>query len=218
MKNKRLFEFSAAAVAVVAVALFAAAAFQASGPMPLTPLKPKPEKLCPITFHLDPVTSLQKNFATAIEKTNADLAKKLVEFRAILSHAKKEDLKSALVDFAGTCQRDFEGTYLKKPVLWGDDGKTYTGWGAITNYLGAIMPSTTYLSVQGVHVYLEYLPIKSEKYETFNRGIKDLGDLPNEIDFLASIRTVLAYASYDDPLEIGNESPIPHRKICDPIF
>lgn len=181
---------------------------------PFAPLKPKPEKLCPITFHLDPVTSLQRNFAAAIEKTNADLAKMLAEFRALLSHAKKEDLKSVLEHFAGTCQSDFEGTYLKKPVLWGDDGKTYTGWGEITRYLGAIMPSTTYLAPQSAHVYLEYLPIKSAKYAEWNQKSKD----GKEIDFLAFIRTVLAFAPYDDPMEIGNEAPIPHRKICDPIF
>ncbi len=216
MKNGKSIKFLAGAVAIVAAFVFVAAALQ--DPMPLSPSRPKPEKLCPITFHLDPETSLQKNFATHIEKTNTDLAKKLVEFRALLSHANKENLKSTLMDFAGACRKDFEGTYLKNPVLWGDDGKTYTGWGAIASYLGAIMPSTTYLAVQGVHVYLEYLPIKSEKYMTFNRGMRDLGDLPNEIDFLASIRTVLAYAPNDDPMEIGNGAPIPHRKICDPIY
>jgi hypothetical protein len=39
-----------------------------------------------------------------------------------------------------------------------------------------------------------------------------------EIDFLASIRTVIAFAPYDDPMEIGNLVAIPHRKTCDPIY
>ncbi len=32
------------------------------------------------------------------------------------------------------------------------------------------------------------------------------------------IRTVVAYAPYDDPMEFGNETAIPHRKVCDPIY
>jgi len=223
MKNERSLKFWAV-VAIVAAFVVVASALQA--PMPLEQSRPKPEKLCPITFHLDPVTSLQKNFAAHIEKTNADLAKKLAEFRALLSHANKENLKTVLADFTSACQKDFEDTYLKNPVLWGDDGKTYPGWGAIVNYLGAIMPSTTYLGVQSVHVYLEYLPINSENHKRHNPGIyktpiwdlKSSKDLEIEFDFMASIRTVIAYAPYDDPMEIGNAAPIPHRKICDPIY
>jgi len=224
MKNERSLKFWAVAAMILAGFVFVAAALQ--DPMPLAQSRPKPDKICPITFHLDPATSLQKNFAAHIEKTNADLAKKLVELRVLLSHPNKENLKTELADFASTCKTDFEGTYLKNPVLWGDDGKTYPGWGAIVNYLGAIMPSTTYLGVQSVHVYLEYLPINSNLHKMYNKGIyvtptwdlKGPKDLEGEIDFLASIRTVIAYAPYDDPMEIGNAAPIPHRKICDPIY
>jgi len=177
--------------------------------------RPKPEKVCPITFHLDPVTTLQRNFAAAIEKTNAVLAQKLAGLRtSILGHRKVAPDYNEKT-WAKNFQHVFRSTYLKDPVLWGDDGIKYHGWDQIVPYLKNIMPTTTYINPQSVNVYLEYLPIKSERYVTLNKGIKDVGD---EIDFLASIRTVIAYAPYDDPMEIGNDAPIPHRKVCDPIF
>lgn len=165
------------------------------------------------------MTSLQRNFAAHIEKTNADLAKKLAELRlAILGSGKTKPSYNEKKWFE-TFQKRFRGSYLKNPVLWGDDGKPYTGWDQIVPYLAGIIPTTTYIGPQGVNVYLEYLPLMSQKYADQNKNkIKEIEDLPNEIDFLASIRTVLAYAPYDDPLEIGNAAPIPHRKVCDPIY
>ena len=177
--------------------------------------KPKPEKVCPITFHLDPVTTLQRNFAAAIEKTNAVLAQKLAGLRTSILGNRRVAPNYNEKTWVENFQHVFNSTYLKDPLLWGDDGKLYKGWTEIVPYLAKIIPGTTFLAPQGVNVYLEYLPIKSEKYEALNRGIKDVG---NEIDFLASIRTVIAYAPYDDPMEIGNGAPIPHRKVCDPIF
>ena len=216
MKNGRSLKFWAVAAAIVAVFVFVASALV--DPIPLSQSRPKSEKVCPITFHLDPVTPLQTNFAAAIEKTNADLAKQLSGLRTLIIQTNPDDLKLRLAEFARTCQEIFDKTYLKKPVLWAEDGKTYVGWTAITNFLAALMPSTTYIVPQSVDVYLEYLQLKSAKYAALNGGIKDLKDLADEIDFLASIRTALAYAPYDDPIRVGNESPIPHRKVCDPIF
>ncbi|MCJ7484913.1 MAG: hypothetical protein MUQ25_01925 [Candidatus Aminicenantes bacterium] len=187
---------------------------------------PKPEKVCPITFHLDPVTSLQRNVAAAIEKTNAVLAQKLAGLRtSILGNRRVAPDYNEKI-WVNNFRHVFKSTYLKDPLLWGDDGKKYQGWDQIVPYLKNLMPMTTYINPQSVNVYLEYLPVKSEKHISYNRGIyktpvwdmKALKDLGDEIDFLASIRTVIAYAPYDDPMEIGNSAPIPHRKVCDPIF
>jgi len=224
MKNERSLKFWAVAAMILAGFVFVAAALQ--DPMPLAQSRPKPDKICPITFHLDPVTSLQKNFAAEIERTNAILAQSLARLRlAILGDATKlpnYSEKNTVLSFGDT----FDTTYLKDPILWGDDGKLYKGWIEIIPYLASIIPGTTYLTPQSVNVYLEYLPINSNLHKMYNRGIyvtptwdlKGPKDLEGEIDFLASIRTVIAYAPYDDPMEIGNAAPIPHRKICDPIY
>lgn len=210
MKNERSLKFWAFAAMIVAIAVFMVSA--AEEQKPFAPMKPKPEKICPITFHLDPVTSLQRNFAADIEKTNAILAQSLARLRfAILGDATKPpnyNEKNTVLSFGDT----FDNTYLKNPILWGDDGKLYKGWIEIIPYLAWIIPGTTYLTPQSVNVYLEYLPIKDKKFGEMKAKYGE------EIDFLASIRTVIAYAPYDDPMEIGNSTPIPHRKICDPIY
>jgi len=213
MQNKRSFRLLAAGAVIIGVALFTASALQDRAPALGT--RPKPEKLCPITFHLDPVTSLQRNFAAQTEKTNAIVAAMIVKLRAWIGDDKRESWKKERESFIANCQGMFKDTYLKKPVLVSEDGRSVTGWGEIIDYLIKIIPYTTYLDVQSVHVYLEYLPLNSPKYKTYNTDIKKPEE---EIDFLATIRTVLAYAPYDDPILLGNEDPIPHRRVCDPIY
>jgi hypothetical protein len=70
MKNERSLKLWGVAAVLVAVFVFVASALM--DPMPLSQSRPKSEKVCPITFYLDPVTTLQTNFAAAIEKANAD--------------------------------------------------------------------------------------------------------------------------------------------------
>jgi len=224
MKNERSLKLRVVAITIVAMAVFMVSA--AEEQKPFAPMKPKPDKICPITFHLDPATSLQRNFAAHIERTNAILAQTLADLRlAVLGDAKNlpnYNEKNWVLRFGDT----FNPTYLKNPILWGDDGKLYKGWIEIIPYLAWIIPGTTYLTPQSVNVYLEYLPINSNLHKMYNKGIyatptwdlKGPKDLEGEIDFLASIRTVIAYAPYDDPMEIGNAAPIPHRKSCDPIY
>jgi hypothetical protein len=64
-----------------------------------------------------------------------------------------------------------------------------------------------------------YLPLENQNdaYLT-SRAVKISGFKASDIDFLASIRTVIAYAPFDPPMEVRNESLIPHRKICEPIY
>ncbi len=219
MKGRRLFKFGAVALAVVAASVLAAAALQ--DPAVFVPQRPKPEKVCPITFHLDPVTTLQARFAADTERTNGKLATKLSEFRASLpAHPPRTaETKIWLADLAHSYDDAFAGTYLKAPVLWGEDGLEYKGWHNILVYLSLIIPETTYIVPQSVNVYLEYLPLGNQTTEyLLKRGVRISDFKAEEIDFLAKIRTVLAYAPYDPPMEIGNEGPIPHRKICDPIY
>jgi hypothetical protein len=180
--------------------------------------RPKPDKVCPITFHLDPVTTLQRNFAAHIEKTNAVLAQKLAGLRlAVLGTPRTPPDYNEKI-YAAKFHGSFKSTYLKDPFLRGDDGKFYKGWVEIVPYLAKIIPGTTFLTPQGVNVYLEYLPLAVQKSPELPLRLKGINVHPEEIDFLAYIKTVIAYAPYDDPMEIGNAAPIPHRKICDPIY
>ncbi len=180
--------------------------------------RPRPEKVCPITFHLDPVTTLQRNFAAAIEKTNAVLAQKLAGLRLAILGTPKTPPNYDEKTYVDKFRVAFKSTYLKDPVLRGDDRKLYKGWAEIVPYLAGIVPGTTFLAPQGVNVHLEYLPLEAQKSPELSRRLKGINVNPEEIDFLAYITTVLAYAPNDDPMEIRNTAPIPHRKICDPIF
>lgn len=204
--------------AIAAVAAMAAAGgLAAAGQVP-----PKPEKICPITFVLEPATSLQQRFARDTEKANADLAKNLVLLRQGMP----------IPQLAQKCAADFEDSYLARPVLWTESGapvppgdfrgKAYQRWEEILEYLRSMVlgrAQATYLAPQSARVYLEYLPLENQTADYLARKRVDLkGFPPGDVDFLAEIRTVLAYAPHDDPLLIGNESPIPHRKVCDPIY
>jgi hypothetical protein len=219
MKGKRLFQSWAVAVAVVAASALAAAPLQ--GPTVFVQQRPKPDKICPITFHLDPVTTLQAKFAADTERTNGKLATKLSEFRSALPEHPPgaAETKLWLAHLAGEYDEAFAGTYLKAPVLVGEDNLEYKGWHNILVYLSSVIPHTTYIVPQSVNVYLEYLPLGNQTAEyLLKRGVRISGFKPEEIDFLATIRTVLAYAPYDPPMEIRNEATIPHRKVCDPIY
>lgn len=200
--------------AVVASVVLAGAALQDAPDLVL--VRPKPEKLCPITFHLDPVTLLQARFARDIEHTNADLAVVLAMLRRT-----KSDPPINIEGMVAEWRGKFAKTYLESPVLWDGERIRAKGWNEILSYLGtSVIPHTTYIHPQTVNVYLEYLPqtMRTEDYIVGKRfaNIRDIK--PEEIDFLAMIRTVIAYAPYDDPLEIGNERPIPHRTVCDPLY
>jgi hypothetical protein len=214
MDDKGITRIGMVVIVVVIGAVLAGATLQDRGGS--VSVLPAPEKLCPITFHLYPVTSLQANFAADIEKTNATLAQMLVKLRtASLPDA---DAKSTFVKALNDA---FRGSYLAKPVLIDENRKPVFGWEAILTYLQTtIMPKAIYIHPQAVNVYLEYLPLDKQTPAHLKErlGVTDLKFNPNEVDFLATIRTVIAFAPFDPPMEIGNEDPIPHRKICDPIY
>lgn len=201
-------------IAIAAVALGALAAAALEGQMAVE--KAKPEKLCPITFHLNPVTTLQTRFSADIEKTNAKLAQTLVDMRKCLATADTKDDEELLAE----CKIGYAGTYLANPVLWDESGKPHQGWPEILKHFATIMPRATFIHPQAVNVYLEYLPLANQTPEYLMKrlGTSRLWFEPQEVDFLADIRTVVAYAPFDDPLAMGNAVPIPHKKICDPIY
>jgi len=187
-------------------------------------VRPKPAKLCPITFHLDPST-LQAGYARQIEMTNARLAQDLVTLRSNLAFMSGKVSAELVSGF----EHDYRGTYLAFPVLWDEKGVAHTGWGEVLTYLATILPKATFIQPQAVNVYMEYIPLRDRTEAKFRerlastlaKRIKSSDPLwfrPGDIDFLASIRTVLAYAPYDDPIELGNEDPSPHQNLCDPIF
>ena len=223
MNKKRSFRLWTVAIAVVAVAALAAARQES---VAISQKMPTPEKVCPITFHLDPVTSLQARFAADTEKTNAMLAQDLADWRnaKALMPGYEADRKSLAEKLEGV----YAGTYLHHPALWDESGVRHSGWYEILTHLVTVFPKATFIQPQGVHVYLKYVALKSEDFKRYNSGLLSASGirtgeelaklLENEIDFLANIKTVLAYAPYDDPMIIGNDSPIPHRKVCDPIY
>ncbi len=202
-------------IAVISAGVLMAAA--AGDPSAMAQTAPKPEKLCPISFHLFPSTSLQNRFARDTEKTNARLAQDLVDWRTAkaLLPGYEEDRKK----LAGSLADAYAGTYLERPVLWDENGAPHAGWIEILTYLGTVFAKAHYIHPQSVNVYLEYVPLENQTVDYMKAKLVNLkGALPGDVDFLANIRTVLAYAPYDDPLLLGNESPIPHRKVCDPIY
>jgi len=212
MKIRRSSLLSAVLVLAVAAGLLAFAGAQ---------VRPKPEKLCPITFHLEP-TTLQAGYSRQIEKTNAMLAQDLVDLRdnrAFMGGKISDDLVSEY-------EKKYQRTYLAFPVLWDEGGEAHTGWRQVLTVLSAILGKATFIQPQAVDVSMEYVPLKdrndvffkTKMAATLERRGKRLWFNSREIDFLASIRTVLAYAPYDDPVMIGNESPSPHQNVCDPIF
>lgn len=216
MNERRSTKLWMIAIAVIAGTVLVGAALQDS--TVVTPVKPKPEKLCPITFHLFPPTSLQNRFARDIEETNAKLAQDLVKWRTAkaLLPGYEADRKT----LAGSLTDAYANTYLAHPVLWDENAIAHTGWIEILAYLGTILPKAHYIHPQSVNVYLEYLPpdMQTRAYLVGKRSVNLGAYQPGDVDFLAMIRTVIAYSPYDDPMETGNELPIPHRKVCEPIY
>lgn len=212
MNVRRSSLLSAALVLAVAAGLLMAAAAQ---------VRPKPEKLCPITFHLEP-TTLQAGYSAEIERTNAMLAQDLVGLRSDRAFMSGKISPVLVSEF----ERKYRPTYLAYPVLWDEGGKAHTGWFQVLTVLATILPRATFIQPQAVNVYMEYVRLSDRTDAFFMKKLgvtlaKRGGTLwftSSDADFLASIRTVLAYAPYDDPVVIGNEDPSPHQNICDPIF
>lgn len=216
MNEKKSTKLRMIAIAVIAGTVLAGAALQ--DPTVVTPVKPKPEKLCPITFHLFPSTSLQGRFARDIEDTNAQLAQDLVNWRT--AKALMPGYEADMAKLIDSLEDTYAKTYLAHPVLWDESGIPHVGWELILEYLATVLHKATYIHPQSVNVYLEYLPpdMQTGAYLVGKRSV-NLGTYqPGDVDFLAMIRTVIAYAPYDDPMEIGNELAIPHRKVCEPIY
>jgi len=218
-RSSYLWAFAIVAAVVSAGVLMAAAP---SGPSAAAQTAPKPEKLCPITFHLDP-TTLQAGYSRHVEKVNARLAQDLVDLRnraALYDPKLREGLAEEYAKL-------YSGTYLAFPVLWDEHGEAHTGWFQVLSWLATALPVATFIHPQAVNVFMEYLPLanRTEAYlktklaaTMKQRGRTELWFDYRNVDFLASIRTVLAFAPYDDPVQIGNEDPSPHQNICDPIF
>jgi hypothetical protein len=196
------------------------------------------EKVCPITFRLYPGTWLETSCAARVEKDNVKLSGFLSALRtnkilrdigfnawrdkvkAILAEKASEGekalrLKDMSRDLFGMLDKSetenpFSGTYLEDPKLTTEGGVTVVGIAAVVVELDRIVSASTYVDAQSVHVELEYLPIKTTGY--FDAQ-KKFGTTPdNEVDMIAHIKTVLAYAPKDAPATI--EGLLPHRKVC----
>ncbi|HSA96837.1 MAG TPA: hypothetical protein VLJ16_12360 [Acidobacteriota bacterium] len=184
-------------------------------------VRPKPEKLCPITFHLEP-TTLQAGYSRQIERTNAMLAQDLVGLRSDRAFMSGKVSRELVLRY----ENDYQKTYLAFPVLWDEQGVAHTGWAQVLACLATILPKATFIQPQAVNVFMEYIPLNERTQAFFESKLtatvaKRGGSLwfkAGDVDFLASIRTVLAYAPFDDPVVIGNEDPTPHQNVCDPIF
>lgn len=178
------------------------------------PGAPKPDKINPITFHLDPRSPLETGLAPKIEAANAELAKLLAELRSGRKPS-AEEIKTR-----------FGRTYLADPVLWDEGGKAHSGWfgpEGVLDCLARLVWESSFIQPQSVNVYLEYLPFKSAAFSKANPGLdlSKIDTVPHAIeawseaiDFLVYIRTVLAYAPYDDPPIIGNKDAMGHRTLC----
>lgn len=225
MKNKRSIKLWAV-VAIVAAFVFVASTLLISQSY---------EKICPITFHLYPDTLLEKNYAASIEKHNAILSEFLSELRSDsklnssikewlggFSRLDKSDdpgLKKRINDLHVNLRRDgfadpFVGTYLEEPKLTTERGVTVIGIPAVIKELVRIISDSTYVAAQSVHVYLQYLPVDSAEFSSINAKYPQKPG--EELDIVAHIKTVLAYAPKDAPVTI--EGTLPHRKVCDPIY
>ncbi len=227
MKNEKSLKFWAIAAAIVAVFVLTATTLHISQGY---------EKICPITFRLYPNTLLEKNYAARIEKHNAilseflsglrsdsNLRKWMEEWRVRTTNLKTGDdqgMKIKINELHGFLKDKgyadpFTGTYLAEPKLTTEQGVTVIGLPAVLAELVRIISNSTYVDAQSVHVYLEYLPFKSTAYNEANAKYPPKTP-EDEIDIIAHIKTVLAYAPYDAPVTI--EGLLPHRKVCDPIY
>ena len=197
------------------------------------------EKICPISFGLYPGTKLESSCAARIEQDNVKLSGFLSDLRTnkilrgsgfnewrdkvkeIIADKTSErekalPLKNMSRDLFDILERSktvnpFSGTYMEHPKLSTEEGITVVGIAAVVVELDRIVSVSTYVDAQSVHVELEYLPYKSDKYMAANNiyGTKN-GEPP--VDMIAHIKTVLAYAPKDAPVKI--EGLLPHRTIC----
>jgi hypothetical protein len=198
MSIHRSAKFCTAVLAVVAAAVFLTPGIRAQ--------KAGIAKVCPITIEIAQDSMLARNCAAKVESDNALLAAFLVQLRQRAARDRSEELVP--VDRKPLAPEDFAGTYLRDPVLTKSDGTTVRGWDKILGYLmgpQGIIVESTYIDVQSVHVSLEYLPFGSEKFIKVNGKSGD-------VDLIAHIKTVLAYAPADDPVTIEGE--LCHRKVC----
>lgn len=191
------------------------------------------EKICPITFRLYPGTKLETSCAARVERDNVRLSAFLSELRtdegltpyreearAILADSKlstKEKLQalgakaSMVATWIKKRPNPFLGTYLEDPKLTTETGTRVEGLEAVVAELARIVASSTYVDAQSVRVELEYLPHGSPEY----LSAQDRYGANREkgpVDMIAHIKTVLAYAPYDDPVRI--EGKLPHRYVC----
>lgn len=206
MRNVRSLRFWGIFLAIAAVAVFAAAALepgaQVSPRGPLQPLRPGIDKIRPIAFEIGQDSALTKKCAAKVESDNAMLATMLAEMRLDIAAGKAFD--------RAAWERRMATTYLKDPVITTEDGQPHPGWANVFDVLTGIVGRSTYIDAQSVHVSLEYLAYKSPEYIRFNGQTAPA--LADEIDFVAHIKTVLAYAPNDDPVRI--EGALRHSKVC----
>lgn len=188
MNTQRSTKRWAIGVAIAVLAVIAAAGIPAQ--------KPSYEKICPITIEISPDSVLAKHCAAKVESDNALLAAFLIQLRQKIIIEKNPQ---PVTTFPAELTPDnFVGTYLRHPVLTTAEGTTLDNWDAIIHYLGApegIIVNSTYIDVQSVHVYLEYLP-----------------DSKGDVDFKAHVVTVLAYAPHDAPVTMSGT--LCHSKLC----
>jgi hypothetical protein len=202
VKNERSFKFWGVAVAIVAIAVLAATGFQGR--------RFRFEKVSPISFVFSQDSDLVKNCAAKVEKDNVKLSKFLSDLREVIQAAMKERKSFDPAAWAKSHPNPFAGTYLDKMKLTTEDGTTLTLWEDIVTALTAVINKSTYIDAQSVHVNLEYLVYKSPRYLKENGSTAPA--LADEFDFIAHIKTVLAYAPQDDPLTADGE--LRHRKTC----
>ncbi len=157
-----------------------------------------PQKILPIKFIWQSSLAIEKNMAARIEKDNAMLAGLIAMLR--------ENPKLSAADVADK----FANTYLRNPRLRTEDGSKYSGWTQVLPALKAIVDKSTYIDVQAVGVFLEYVAYDAQR----SPSVKE------DIDIKAVVRTTLALAP-EDPIEM--EGDYCHRRICEmepcpPIF
>jgi hypothetical protein len=208
MKNKRSLQLWGVAASVLAIAVFTAALLSAP--------REDYEKVRPFSVELCPTSDLVKNCAAKVESDNVKLAQFLSDFRTEVAafNKKQETVRPEnrpafnAMDWWKSYSKTanpFTGTYLQTPKLTTEEGTTLGVWEEILNKLAEIIGNSTYIDAQSVHVCLEYLPYGSAKFRTYNTGWDD-------VDFIAHIKTVLAYAPEDDPVTMEGE--LRHRKTC----
>jgi hypothetical protein len=208
MKNERMLKTAGIVCAAAAAVVFAASL--TSSP------RGDFEKVRPFSMELCPSSDLVKNCAAKVEGDNVKLAQFLTDFRsAVAAFNKKREAAQPEVERAFKAidwwnsyvktVNPFTGTYLQSPKLTTENGTTLVVWEEILNKLAEIIGNSTYVDAQSVHVCLEYLPYGSAKFKTYNTSAED-------VDFVAHIKTVLAYAPEDAPVTMEGE--LRHRKTC----